>query len=248
MKIGIVGAMDEELIPIRAGLHHLEKIEKGNRTFWHGDEYGHQIFLTRCDPGKVNAVIATQQLIDHFAVEAVFNMGSSGALDPGLEVGDLVVATEFIQHDFDVTMWGLKPGEILFDILINNGQMQFRSQQIFKSDPSLTGLAVKIAQSTALTPLAGHAPKIHAGRILSGDQFISQPERAHALWDTHHALCTDMEAAAIAHACEVNRVPLLCVRAISDKADHSAVLSFTDFLVGATANYGKIFASLLRQL
>ena len=250
MKIGIIGAMDEELIPIRAILNNLEKLEKGKRTFWHGEDYGNQIFLTRCDPGKVNAVIATQQMIDLFDVDAIFNMGSSGALAPELEVGDLVVASEFIQHDYDVTDWGLKPGELLFDILMSNetGQMQFRSQQIFKSHPGLTQLAVEIAKTTELTSLGGHSPKIFSGRILSGDQFIGKPEKARELWNTHHGLCTDMEAAAIAHTCEVNQVPFLCIRAISDKADHSAVVSFTDFLVGATANYGKIFERILQTL
>ena len=250
MKIGIIGAMDEELIPIRAILNNLEKLEKGKRTFWHGEDYGNQIFLTRCDPGKVNAVIATQQMIDLFEVNAIFNMGSSGALAPELEVGDLVVASEFIQHDYDVTDWGLKPGELLFDILMSNetGQMQFRSQQIFKSHPGLTQLAVEIAKTTELTSLGSHSPKIFSGRILSGDQFIGKPEKARELWNTHHGLCTDMEAAAIAHTCEVNQVPFLCIRAISDKADHSAVVSFTDFLVGATANYGKIFERILQTL
>ena len=250
MKIGIIGAMDEELIPSRAILNNLEKLEKGKRTFWRGEDYGNQIFLTRCDPGKVNAVIATQQMIDLFDVDAIFNMGSSGALAPELEVGDLVVASEFIQHDYDVTDWGLKPGELLFDILMSNetGQMQFRSQQIFKSHPGLTQLAVEIAKTTELTSLGGHSPKIFSGRILSGDQFIGKPEKARELWNTHHGLCTDMEAAAIAHTCEVNQVPFLCIRAISDKADHSAVVSFTDFLVGATANYGKIFERILQTL
>jgi adenosylhomocysteine nucleosidase len=250
MKIGIIGAMEEELIPIRASLHKLEKIEKGNRTFWEGEGYRHKIFLTRCDPGKVNAVIATQQMIDQFSVEAIFNMGSSGALDPQLQVGDLVVASEFIQHDFDVTDWGLKPGEILFDIMISNntGQMQFRTQQIFKAEPALVKLAVEVAQHIELTSLNGHPPKTYTGRILSGDQFISKLEKARALWETHQGLCTDMEAAAIAQACEINQVPFLCIRAISDKADHSAVVSFTDFLVGATANYGRIFENILQQI
>ena len=146
MKIGIIGAMDEELISIRAILSNLEKLEKNNRIFWHGEDYGNKIFLTRCDPGKVNAVIATQQMIDHFAVDVIFNMGSSGALAPELEVGDLVVASEFIQHDFNVTDWGLKPGELMFDILMSNdtGQMQFRTQQVFKSHPHLTQLALEI--------------------------------------------------------------------------------------------------------
>lgn len=250
MKIGIIGAMDEELIPIRAILSNLEKLEKGNRTFWHGEDYGNQIFLTRCDPGKVNAVIATQQMIDHFSVDAIFNMGSSGALAPELEVGDLVVASEFIQHDFDVTDWGLKPGELMFDILMSNetGQMKFRSQQIFKAHPGLTQMAVEIAKATELTQLGNHSPKIYTGRVLTGDQFIGKLDKARELWNTHHGLCTDMEAAAIAHTCEVNKVPFLCIRAMSDKADHSAVVSFTDFLVGATANYGKIFERILKQI
>ena len=250
MKIGIIGALEEELIPIRAILHNLEKIEKGNRTFWEGEDYGHKIFLTRCDPGKVNAVIATQQMIDHFSVEAIFNMGSSGALDPKLEVGDIVVGSEFIQHDFDVTSWGLKPGEMLFDIVIsnNNGELQFHSQQIFKSDPALTKITAEVAQHIEWTPLNGHSPKMYTGRILSGDQFISKTEKARSLWETHQGLCTDMEAAAIAQACELNKIPFLCIRAISDKADHSAVISFTDFLVGATANYGRIFENLFKEI
>ena len=250
MKIGIIGALDEELIPIRAIIHNLDKFEKGVSTFWKGRIYGHEIFLNRCDHGKVNAAIATQQMIDHFSVDAIFNMGSSGALDPRLEVGDLVVATEFIQHDFDVTDWGMKPGEIMFGILMTNsaGQMQFRSQQVFSSDSHLTQLAVEVAQNTALTSLNDYSPKVYTGRILSGDQFISKLEKARALWKTHQGLCTDMEASAIAHTCEVNRVPFLCIRAISDKADHSAVVSFTDFLVGATANYGKIFENIFEQL
>jgi adenosylhomocysteine nucleosidase len=59
-------------------------------------------------------------MIDLFSVDAVFNMRSSGALDPQLEVGDLVIASEFIQHDFDVTRWGLKPGDMLFDIVMSD--------------------------------------------------------------------------------------------------------------------------------
>jgi adenosylhomocysteine nucleosidase len=250
MEIGIIGAMEEELISIRAFIQNSEKLEKGKRTFWHGTAHGHDIYLTRCDPGKVNAVIATQQMIDIFSVDAIFNMGSSGALSPELEVGDLVVASEFIQHDFDVTDWGLKPGELMFDILMSNetGQMQYRKQQIFKGDANLVNKAIEVSKSIQLEQLAGHSPKIVSGRILSGDQFIGKREKAQHLWNTHQGLCTDMEAAAIAHTCEVNQIPFLCIRAMSDKADHSAVLSFTDFLVGATANYGKIFEKLINSL
>jgi adenosylhomocysteine nucleosidase len=249
MNIGIIGAMDEELVPIRALAHHLEKIEKGNRVFWHGDMHGHQVHLTRCDPGKVNAVIATQQLLDHFAPDCLFNMGSSGALSPDLEVGDLVVVTEAIQHDFDLTGWGMKPGEILFDVkTAENGQLTFISRQVFPTDSKLTDLAYEAARSVELDRLKDHSPKVHRGRIVSGDQFISSVEKAAHLWKTHQALAVDMEAAAIAHACQINNVPFLCVRAMSDKADHSANVAFTDFLVAATHNYGRVFDKLIRQI
>lgn len=250
MKIGIIGAMEQELVPIRNVIHHLERTEKGHRVFWHGQSHGHEITVTRCDPGKVNAAVAAQQMIDLFSVDVLINMGSSGALDPRLEVGDLVIASEFIQHDFDVTDWGMKPGELLFDIVMDDGtgQMKFRAQQVFNAHAGLVKIAKEIAESTVLVPLNGHPPQIYSGRILSGDQFISRTEKARALFDTHHALCTDMEAAAIAHTCEVNGVPLLCVRAISDKADHSAVVAFKDFLSEATANYGKIIESAFERI
>ena len=250
MKIGIIGAMDEELLPIRGHIHTPEKIRKGNRIFWRGEESGHAIFLTRCDPGKVNAAIAAQQMIDHFSVDAIFNMGSSGALAPELEVGDLVIATEAVQHDFDLTSWNLKPGELIFNVLTakESGQLQFRSQQVFNSDGKLSKLALDVAQKIELTQLNGHSPKIYTGRILSGDQFISKREKAEELWNTLNGLCTDMEAAAISHTCSINNVPFLCIRAISDKADHTAAVSFTDFLVAATTNYGRIFDLIIKQL
>jgi adenosylhomocysteine nucleosidase len=250
MKIGIIGAMDEELVTIRQLIKDLEQIEKGNRIFWRGKAYLHEIYLTRCDPGKVNAVIAAQQMIDHFSIDVIFNMGSSGAGAPELEVGDLVIVTEAIQHDFDLTAWGLKPGELIFDVFTaeNNAGLRFRSQQIFGTHPKLTQMAFDIAQNIDLMHLEGYSPKIYTGRVISGDQFINQREKAEELWNTYHSLCTDMEAAAIAHTCAINNVPFLCIRAISDKADHSANISFTGFLVAATANYGKIFDLVIKQL
>ncbi len=250
MKIGIIGAMEEELLPIRQHTQHLEQIQKSNRSFWHGEVHSHEIYLTRCDPGKVNAALATQQLIDLFAVNVIFNMGSSGALAPELEVGDLVIATEAIQHDFDITSWGLKPGELIFDAVTakDTGQLKFRTQQVFNSDTKLSQLAFEAAHQIELTELNGHTPKVYLGRILSGDQFIDRSEKAKQLWDTFNGLCTDMEAAAISHTCFINQIPFLCIRAISDKADHTATVSFTDFLTEATANYGKIFDLVIKKI
>ena len=250
MKIGIIGAMEEELLPLRQHTQHLEQMQRADRIFWRGKVYGHEIYLTRCDPGKVNAALAAQKLIDLFEINAVFNMGSSGALAPELEVGDMVIATEAIQHDFDITSWGLKPGELIFDVITakGTGQLNFRSQQVFNSDAKLSQLAFDLAHQIELTKLNGYTPKVYKGRILSGDQFINQREKAGELWNTFHGLCTDMEAAAISHTCTINNVPFLCIRAISDKADHTANVSFTDFLIEATANYGRIFDLVFRNL
>lgn len=248
MRIGIIGALDEELLPIREFTQHLERKQIRNRIYWHGDVYGHELFLTRCDVGKVNAAVAAQQIIDHFSVDFMFNIGSSGALSPELEVGDLVIATEAIQHDFDLSSWGLQPGEILFDAVTENGQLKFRSQQIFTCDKKISKLMMDVAHKLKFTEVLGHSPKIISGRILSGDQFIGQQTKANELWNILQGLCTDMEAAGIAHACTVNDVPFVCVRAISDKADHSATVAFTEFLQAAVVNYGKLFEKVIMQL
>ena len=127
-------------------------------------------------------------------------------------------------------------------------KLQFRSQQVFKTHTKLTETALEIARSIQLAQFSGYAPKVYTGRLLSGDQFINQREKAEELWKSLHGICADMEAAAIAHTCSLNKTPFLCIRAISDKADQSATVSFTDFLVVATANYGKIFNLILKQL
>jgi adenosylhomocysteine nucleosidase len=145
-------------------------------------------------------------MIDYFSSDVIFNMGSSGASAPELEVGDLVIATEAIQHDFDLTGWGLQPGELIFDVTTaDNGGLRFHAQ--------LAQLAFDIAQNITRVELNGYSPKVYKGRIISGDQFINQREKAEKLWDTYHSLCMDMEAAAIAHTCSINNVPFLCVRA-----------------------------------
>ncbi|HND49197.1 MAG TPA: 5'-methylthioadenosine/S-adenosylhomocysteine nucleosidase, partial [Anaerolineales bacterium] len=128
------------------------------------------------------------------------------------------------------------------------GQLGFTSRHAFATDPKLVELAFQSAQSVSLDEISGHAPKVYKGRVVSGDQFISSVEKAGQLLTIHNALAVDMEAAAIAHTCEINKVPFLCVRAMSDKADHSANVSFTDFLVAATDNYGKVFDKLIKQL
>lgn len=250
MKIGIVGAMDEELISIRALAHPLEKIEKGGRVYWSGEIHGHSVFLTRCDPGKVNAAIAAQQLIDLFSPDSLFNMGSSGALALELEVGDLVIVEDAAQYDFDLTSWGMKPGEILFDVVTQKetGQLGFTSRYAFAADAALAQLAFDAARAVSLEKVANRQPVVYKGRVVSGDRFLSDVAKAAELREIHHALAVDMEAAALAHVCQINKTPFLCVRAISDKADHSANVNFTDFLIAATHNYGKVFDRLLKHI
>ncbi len=250
MKIGIIGAMDEELNPVRGLAQDVEQVQHGQRTFWSGRAADHTIILTRCDPGKVNGAIAAQQLIDRYAVEAVFNMGSAGGVSPTLQVGDIVIASEAIQHDVDYTGWGIQPGEMLFDVYLseNTGQLQYRTQRAFKTDERLAQLALAAANGVELSPVGGRVPSVHQGRILSGDQFIHDRAKVKQLWQTFQGLCADMEAAAIAQTCALNDVPFLIIRTISDKADGSAAISFTDFLLAATVNYGAIVERVISQL
>lgn len=253
--IGIIGSLDEELIHIRKILGPLKVFFHGNRKFWRGKckQNKLDVVLTRCSRGKVNAAIAAQQLIDVFRVQHIFNMGSAGGLDPSLSVGDIVVAQDLVQHDIDLSGCGLKRGELMMFKAqegAHDDPDSFDRVESYPADQMLSSIALKAAKECEFQGFGAQKtkPKIYYGRVLTGDQFIHDPCVSSDLLITFKGLCVEMEGAAIAHTCAVNNVSFLCVRAISDKADNSAFLSYSEFLISATANYATIFAKIFQIL
>ena len=158
MRIGIIGAMSEEVQGFKKLLENIDEEKIGNLTFYTGVMHGKDIVLLETGIGKVNAAIGATLMIEAFDVEAVIFTGVAGGINDELDLGDVVISKDLIQHDVDVTAFGEKLGVI--------PRME---KSVFEADAGLIDLAVKAGKK-----LKG---KVIVGRILSGDQFIASPEK-----------------------------------------------------------------------
>lgn len=228
--IGIIGAMDEEIKLYKDGMEGIQETEKAGIAYYTGKLKGKEIVLCKSGVGKVNASVCTQILIDQFKVSKVIFTGVAGALNPTLDIGDIVVSTDCQYHDMDVTALGFKRGEI-----------PFSGKSIFAADSQLISIAVQASQEVV-------DGKTITGRILSGDQFVASRELVKTLHEELQGDCTEMEGAAVAHVCDMNQVPFVIVRAMSDKADGSAHVNFTEFTVLASNRSFEIVSRMLSNL
>ncbi len=229
--IGIIGAMDEEVSQIVSEMHREEVCQKANMEFNRGKLGGKDVVIVRSGIGKVNAAVCTQILCGHFNVDAVINTGIAGSLQAEIDIGDIVLSRDILHHDMDATGFGYPPGQI--------PRMDTLS---FKADPHLLAVA-QIACAKATPNL-----RVHVGRIVSGDQFISDQGAKDRIKQNFDALCTEMEGAAIAQTAYLNHVPFLILRAISDKADNSATMDYPTFEAMAIKNSVDILREFVSNI
>lgn len=180
--------------------------------FYRGTIGGKETVVVQSGIGKVSAGICAQILVDRFGVGGIINTGIAGSLKAEINIGDLVMSTDALQHDVDAVNFGYEPGQI--------PQLPVKA---FPTDDRLRKLAMELC--------ARVNPDIraHEGRVLTGDQFISDKAKKQWLTSTFGGACTEMEGAAIAQAAYLNQVPVLIIRAISDKADDSASMDYGAF-------------------
>jgi len=233
ISIGIIGAMDEEVEEIKDKLIVDEIIEKAGMKFFKGklDEGKKDVVVVRSGIGKVNAAVCTQILIDDFGVEGIFNTGIAGSLDNNIDIGDIVLSVDTLQHDMDAVEFGY-----------NVGIIPRMPESTFKADSELLDIAEKECDE-----LFGDI-KIHKGRVVSGDQFISDKNKKNWLVETFNGMCTEMEGAAIAQCAYLNNIPFLIIRSISDKADDSANMDYATFEKEAIANSVKLMIAVAGKL
>ena len=210
--IGIIGAMDEEVAQIVEVMQVERKENKACMTFMAGKLNGKDVVVVRSGIGKVNMGICAQILIDCFGVDTLINTGVAGSLDADINIGDIVISTDAVQHDMDVSMLGDPVGQI--------PRMDTFS---FLADEKLVKLAVEVNKEVN--------PDIQTftGRVLSGDQFISGKEKKEYLVKTFDGKCAEMEGAAMAQTAYLNKVSYVIIRAISDKADNSATMDYPEW-------------------
>ena len=173
--IGIIGAMEEEIILLQQKAKQITLIEQIGLSFLQCQLGGKTIVLVKSGIGKVNAAICTQVLIDRFQVDAIINVGVAGAVYRELSIGDIVISEDAVQHDMDTSAFGDPVGII--------PRME---ESYFKADPSLVALAKDCGKH-----LTSHA-RLFVGRVASGDQFISTREGKQKIWDTVQGYCAEM--------------------------------------------------------
>lgn len=234
-RIGIIGAMDSEVDNLLARMEEVTQHTVAGRQFAVGRLAGQEAVVVKSGIGKVAAAITAQLLIDRFGVNTLLNTGMAGGLDAHLEVGDLVVATAALQHDFDLTAFGHAPGYLY-------GEDDSRPT-LFAADPTLTALALEVAPE--VLPATG---KAITGIVASGDIFVDDSQLKHRLITVFGATATEMEGAAIAQVAEANGIPFLILRTVSDLAEKEAHVSFDELerYVGQLA--GDITVALLRKI
>ena len=236
-RIALVSAMHEELAAVLARMPDEQKTVVAGREFWIGHWHGHDVVAVLSRIGKVAAATTATALIERFGVSRIVFTGVAGGLAPHVNVGDVVVAREFIQHDMDASplfprhevpltgMTRFAADAALSDALAAAAPLAM--QDMLATSPSSEWLHVDLAKA-----------QVHQGLIVSGDRFVSQTSESQALQcELPDALAVEMECAAMAQVCRDYGVPLAAVRIISDRADDAAHVDFPRFIQSIASRY-----------
>lgn len=210
MTVGIMGAMPEEIAPILERVGEYKSVEYANNRYYEAEHKGLKLVIAYSKIGKVFSTLTASTMIEKFGVETLLFSGVAGAVNPNLQIGDLVVATRLAQHDLDITAFGHPFGYVP------------EGKQYVESDEFLRTLSKEVASELNLELLEG--------TIATGDQFVCDTARKDFIATTFQADALEMEGASVAVVCDALKVPFFILRAISDAADMDASFSFDEFL------------------
>lgn len=217
--IGIIAAEIKEVQAIREIMSNVEEITKSGLVIVKGSINNKEYILTRSGVGKVNAARITQILIDKFDIEYIINIGSAGAINDKLRIGDIVIGKELAQHDFDITAFGHNKGHIP------------EVGRFLKADKMLIEECekVKIKDINIIT-----------GIIVSGDIFLTDIDMKEKIRSKFNADCVEMEGASVAQVCFLNKVPFIVIRSISDIPNGKNKVEFEKYLEFASKNCAEL--------
>ena len=249
MTTAILSALAEEQQGLLDLLHQPQRVTRAGREFWHGELHGQPVVLALSRIGKVAAATTTTTLIEAFGARRLVFTGVAGGVGPGVQVGDVVVATEFVQHDMDASP------------LFPRYQIPLYDRERFACDAPLSAMLLG-ASRTGLSRLNSQFDSksmlgersVHQGLIASGDRFVSAAAEARALDAAlsdagHPPLAVEMEGAAEAQVCHDYGIPFAAVRTISDRADDTAHVDFPQFVRDVASRYALVIIDeFVRQL
>jgi len=233
MKIAIIAAMTQEISPLRAKATLLRKIQVGKTIIEEAELNNHSLLLVESGIGKVNAAVATTILIERYSPELIINIGSAGGFDSKLNIGDVVIASQFKYGDVDATNFGYEKGQV--------PQM-----------PASYSLADNWLDIVVQT-IKGHTFPfaVDHGLVLTLDSFMSSAQRvAQTLHDFPNVKVSDMECVGIVQAADQYGVPVISIKAVSDHAgeEEKATASFRDNLDFAAETSTHFADVLLKQI
>ncbi len=230
-RIALIGAMQEELSAVLALMPDAQVESVAGRQFWLGQLNGHAVVAVLSGIGKVAAAITATVLIEKYQVQGILFTGVAGGLASHAKRGDVVVATELLQHDMNASP------------LFPKYEVPLLGRARFQTDDTMTRCLVESAAQAL--PKA----KLHTGLIVSGDQFVSSASESRRLQsEILDALAVEMEGAALAQVCHAYGIPLAVVRTLSDRADDSAHHDFVQFVKEVASQYSAaIVSEFLRQ-
>lgn len=230
-KIGIIGAMELEVEELKSKMNVERIVEKASMNFFEGTLNDANVVVVQCGIGKVNAGMCVQILADCFDVTHIINTGVAGSLNADLDIGDILISTEAVYHDMDVTPLGYEVGQVPgIDV------------KCFPADKAMIDAAKESCEKVN-TDI-----NVMTGRVASGDQFIASKDVKDKIIADVAGYCAEMEGAAIAHAAYLNKIPFVVVRAISDKADNSAEMDYPTFEKAAAGHCAALVMDFIQKL
>jgi adenosylhomocysteine nucleosidase len=237
--IGVMSAMEMELDFLGQAMEVLSTDTVASKVFRLGTIEGMRCVTVPSGIGKVDAAQTAQTLIMRYGVDAVIFTGVAGGINPQLHIGDIVISSNVVHHDF---------GQILPKLFIPFDTIGF------PADSFLCVLAWQAARGVELEPIPSsirgdsNRPTIILGRVATGDQFISSEAKRQWIESTFHADCVEMEGAAVAQVCTVNGIPFVIIRSLSDLANEKAELDFESFVNYAAKNSSLLVKKMLQLL
>ncbi|OEF99241.1 5'-methylthioadenosine/S-adenosylhomocysteine nucleosidase [Vulcanibacillus modesticaldus] len=229
MKIGIIGAMDEEVQILKEKIINREERIIAGSEFYTGTIDDVEVVLLKSGIGKVNAAMATTLLIQLYKPDYVINTGSAGGFHKDLKVGDIVISNELRYHDVDATVFGYEYGQV-------PGMPAY-----YLPDSKLVEIAEASAGKLDLN--------VVTGLITSSDSFMSDVDRVNEVKKLFpNVFAAEMEATAIAQVCSQFKVPFVIIRSLSDIAGSEAKISYDQFLETASINSAKLVLSMLKEI
>ncbi|QSX34688.1 5'-methylthioadenosine/adenosylhomocysteine nucleosidase [Shewanella avicenniae] len=230
MKIGIIGAMEPEVVQLIAATSAANTTTIAGIEFVEGELAGKQVVITRSGIGKVAAAMATTMVIEHFEVDAVINTGSAGGFVDSLNIGDIVISSEVRYHDVDVTAFGYEIGQMA------------QQPAAFVADEAL-----KQAARDAISSLVD--VQTIEGLICTGDSFICDPARTAVMLKHFPTMAAcEMEGAAIAQVCHQFNTPFVVIRSLSDNANNDSPVDFDTYIIKAGAQSAQMVMGMLTHL